>query len=326
MLRIIDATLASMDRYTFTKEQLYSFCDLMKSISITDLEISKKVYHTFGKLPEGFRFYLYIDIMDDYNEYKDIYKLIYHNQDGNDAVMGQIQVNDVREVEQLHRFKNQKYIRIVGLDDLICRNYEKVFKEINKILNHSILNFCPENDYGCATALAVQWVLGGGKEITVSFGGWNNKAATEEVLMALRIALRHKVNQDLSGLTELKKLMETVLKQKFSCYKPVIGSEIFCVESGIHVDGILKNPFHYQPYLPETVGQETKIIIGKHSGRASVKQKLMENNIRLNESAINDLLVKIKYISGRNRRSLKNEEFLKLVNEVSPDARKKENC
>ena len=56
--------------------------------------------------------------------------------------------------------------------------------------------------------------------------------------------------------------------------KSVIGEEIFCHESGIHADGVLKDPKNYEPYAPEWVGAQRQIVIGKHSGRRALRYKL----------------------------------------------------
>ena len=57
------------------------------------------------------------------------------------------------------------------------------------------------------------------------------------------------------------------------------------MESGIHVDGIMKNPANYEAYEPEMVGKETKIVIGKHSGTNSIKIKCREFDINIQDNA-----------------------------------------
>ncbi len=149
-----------------------------------------------------------------------------------------------------------------------------------------------------------------------------NNAATEEVLLALRLAIRHKPNRNLSILPKLTGLFEGFSGCKISNKKPVIGKNIFKVESGIHADGILKNPANYEAYEPEWVGGKSEIIIGKHSGSKAVKLKLQEmNRIIPNDMLVDVILAKVKEVCTVNRTSLSDGEFLRIAGEVIADER-----
>lgn len=318
MIRIVDSTLAMLDSHEIKQEQILKFCMLMRSVGITDLEISEKVYTVIkDSFPEDIRFYMVLNVMENINEFPGIYKFIYQRSMQDDRGVCQLQLNDVREIIQLKAFKGCREIRIVGLDDLICHKYNSAMRHMSENVGKGRINFCPENNYGCAAALAVQWILNGSSDITTSFAGCGNRAATEEVMLALRIAVRYKINQDFSPLLELKNLFEEITGEKVSPNKPIIGEEIFDFEAGIHVDGILKNPANYVPFLPEQVGQKFRIKIGKHSGRNSIRYKLKEMGIQIEEETlIKFILKKSKKTGTEKQRSLNDEEFLNIVNEV----------
>lgn len=323
MIRIVDSTLAMLDHYLPTKAQLLRFCECMKQIGIVDIEISTKIYEIIKPLPTEFRFYLMSHYQMTQHTYPGIYKFILMNNEQKEGIISQFQINDMREVMQLRPYKACSSVRIVGLDDLICHNYTYVMKEIREIFKESQINFCPENTYHCATALAIEWLQGGGKEVTTSFAGIGNRAATEEVIMGLRVNSHYKLGQKLTSLIELKEVAQEILQKDFSKTKPVIGSDIFWVESGIHVDGIMKKASNYMPYAPEEVGLKTKIIIGKHSGRTSIEVKLKEYGIEsMDQSMIAHLLQLVKEVSMRERRSLSDEAFLSLVKEVMQSERR----
>ena len=63
-------------------------------------------------------------------------------------------------------------VRIVGLDDLLCKSFHKTMIELQNSLPNSKINFYPENTYHCASALAVQWIIMGASNITTSFAGY----------------------------------------------------------------------------------------------------------------------------------------------------------
>ncbi len=58
--------------------------------------------------------------------------------------------------------------------------------------------------------------------------------------------------------------------------KAVVGRNVFAHESGIHTAGVIKNPFIYEPYPPEIVGAERKLMIGATSGSEVIRHKIEE--------------------------------------------------
>lgn len=328
MIKIIDTTLTTLDKYLLQKNDLYEFCRLLTLIGVEYIELSKKMYDSMGKLPEGLscKFLLHADNVFDLPLYEKegFYRFIYRHADGDVNIISEYQVNDIREIVQLKAHTNTSQVRIVGLDDMLCKDYVSEMNEIRKIFKRSEINFCPENTYKCATALAVQWILSGGKSITTSFCGSGNKASTEEVIMALRLAIRHKPNRDLSVLRELAALFEQVTGTTISSKKSIIGKDIFKIEAGIHADAVLKNPATYEAYDPSIVGGKTTLVLGKHSGRNAVRRKLLENSIPIQDNFTIEKI--LKYVQGysiQNSRSLTDEEFVRIARGVIMNERKK---
>ncbi len=317
MIRIIDATLVMLDDYNPTKEHLLLFCGHMKEIGITDMEISKYVYRTLGELPEGIRFYLHLDYSDKVTDFPGMYRYFMHNKGNHENIICKVQINDVKELHRLKMFSDYKFIQIIGLDDLILYHYQNIFSKIKQYLNDSLIILCPENTYHCATGVAVEWMLSGGKEISAAFSGIGDRAATEEVYMAMNVVKRYKPNQVLAGMVRLKELFEIITGKKIPDYKPVIGNNIFRVESGIHVDGLIKNSKIYVAYPPEKVGQKTEIMLGKHSGSNSIRKKCEVLSLNaLSEDSIKVLLRRVRQLSIKKHNTVSDEEFLYLYREV----------
>ena len=53
--------------------------------------------------------------------------------------------------------------------------------------------------------------------------------------------------------------------------KAIVGDYGFAHESGIHTHGVLNDPWTYEPYPPELVGNERRFTIGKQSGKGIIK-------------------------------------------------------
>ncbi|MGE4589812.1 MAG: hypothetical protein AB7E34_09595 [Acidaminococcaceae bacterium] len=173
----------------------------------------------------------------------------------------------------------------------------------------------PFDDLGIAGAIALREIEADG-EVRTAFGGLHNTAATEEILMALYVTGRlSQKTTEFSILPKIAALLQNITGKKIPAHKSVTGSEIFAVESGIHVDGILKNPELYEPFPPEIVGMKRKIVLGSHSGHVSIREKLKEYNIYCSEGMIDGLLTYVQTEGRHLKRHLTDEEFLTALGE-----------
>ncbi|OGH03504.1 MAG: hypothetical protein A2600_12355 [Candidatus Lambdaproteobacteria bacterium RIFOXYD1_FULL_56_27] len=132
------------------------------------------------------------------------------------------------------------------------------------------------NDFGMATANGLAAVRAGFQVIDTTVLGLGERAGNaplEETAMVLRYHL-HQEGLKTEGLKDLARFVALAAGRAIPVNKSVIGEEIFCHESGIHADGVLKDPKNYEPYAPEWVGAQRQIVIGKHSGRRALRYKL----------------------------------------------------
>lgn len=314
MIRITDVTLCTINHKYAQKDLLLRLYKLLLQTGINFIEITIPVLNLLGENIEHGKTILRVEHPSEINRYAGFIRYVCRHS-GYDVPVGTIsefQINDIREINLLRNISQYLNVRIVGLDDLLQHDYLNIFERL-KFLSGTQTEFCPQNNYYCATALAVEWVLSGGENIAVSFCGCGGFAALEEVIMALRITKRHKPNLDLSVLREVKKLYEELSGVSIPGNKPVIGNSIFEVESGIHVDGIFKNGANYEPFEPSVVGMERKIIVGKHSGRTTIEVKLMEFGLVFSAEKIQELLRNAQDMSIDLGRSITDQEFYELA-------------
>jgi homocitrate synthase NifV len=159
-------------------------------------------------------------------------------------------------------------------------DYELFFDDYTSILELLVsefrYGFCPRSAGDLGTSLAVEWLLLGGRSITASFMGMGGYAPIEEIIAALYVygLLPESVKPE--RLPSLSEAYRKLTKQPVPAHKAVIGSALFDVESGIHVDGIMKKRQCYEPFAPEIVGARRRFVIGKHTGKKALKIKLHE--------------------------------------------------
>lgn len=313
MIKITDMTLSCLDPYSATSEQLKRIAELLIEIKVDFIELTPAVYRKMGSLDDRAKYVLRIHTPDEAGDYPEFTNYVCRLSGIHvpPNVTVEMQLNDLREAYQLSRFAEAENIRIVGLDDLILHDYTSAFQLLKSKVKGRV-EFCPENRYGFATSLAVEWILQGGTELATSFGGLCQKAPLEEVLLALRVAAHYKPRNEFNAFPELRELIETITSERFSGMKPVIGHDIFNVESGIHVDGIYKRQQIYEPFTPELVGNQRKVIIGKHSGLKSIAVKLEEGGRTPEQYDMRGLLERVKDLCSRSGKSLSDAEFFKL--------------
>lgn len=141
-------------------------------------------------------------------------------------------------------------------------------------------------------------------------------AETEKVL--LNLYLQYSVKKFEGKTYKLKETADFIGRVTGYVVPPnkaIVGDYGFAHESGIHTHGVLNNPWTYEPYPPELVGNTRRLTIGKQSGKGIIKHKIIEITGRTpTDDELMTVVAKVKEIYANGRRSsLKEEEFKKLL-------------
>jgi homocitrate synthase NifV len=174
------------------------------------------------------------------------------------------------------------------------------------------------DDFGMATANAITGVSAGATHVGVTVNGLGERAgnaALEEVVMALKHLLGFDMKQDTKKFRELCEYVAKASGRDLPSWKAIVGTSIFTHESGIHADGAIKNPRTYEVFDPDDVGLTRRFVIGKHSGTASIKKKLGEYNIFIEDDLANIILESVRKTSVELKRPLTDMELLNLYYE-----------
>lgn len=314
MIKITDTTLCSLDEYDLSRDDLEELYRLLRLSGADTLEMSVKIWELLGKPTPARGDSLRLSPSIEGRTYPqwDLLATRWGNCFDPTRTIAVIQINDPREFSHLKHFSEFPRVRVVGLDDLLLQNYKSEFETLQKLLGGQI-QFCPENTLFCATALAIEWAQFGGEHLVASFAGLDGNAPLEEVVMALRLVKRRRPNLDLSVFARIRTLIETITDRRIPEQKPVIGSRIFYMESGIHVDGIHKNATSYEPFDPQLVGGHRVLVIGKTSGREAIILKLEQCGRKPEQYQIPALLEAVKATAVKNNTSLFDSEFVALA-------------
>lgn len=115
----------------------------------------------------------------------------------------------------------------------------------------------------------------------------------------------------------LCKHVEKVSGQGIPLNYPVVGGNMFTHKSGIHVDGVLKNPQLYEAFDPAKLGVQRTIALGKHSGKASIKHKLDQLGLTASSDAMEKMRIEVSRIGEEIKRNLTDEEFMSIYYSIT---------
>jgi len=97
---------------------------------------------------------------------------------------------------------------------------------------------------------------------------------------------------------------------------PVVGGNMFTHKSGIHVDGILKDPQMYEAFDPAMLGVSRRISLGKHSGKASIRHKLDQLGLVAPPEAIEALRREVSNAGEMTKRDITDAEFIQIYSRL----------
>jgi len=126
--------------------------------------------------------------------------------------------------------------------------------------------------------------------------------AFEELVMALEVLYGYPTGIATRELYHLSTLVSRLTGVPLPTNKAIVGEMAFTHESGIHAHGILRDSRTYEPITPELVGRKRRIVLGKHSGSASVQAALDEMHYQADERQLREIVARIKALGDRGKR------------------------
>ena len=196
-------------------------------------------------------------------------------------------------------------------------------------IGKAVLSVHCHNDLGLAVANSLIAVQNGVRQVECTINGIGERAGNaslEEIVMALHTRkdlfdLECGVNTreiyPASGL--LTNLTGLVVQAN----KAIVGRNAFAHEAGIHQDGVIKEKLTYEIMTPETVGiKDSKLIMGKHSGRHALKRKYEELGFDLSQAALEKAYVLFKKVADR-KKEVFDEDLIVIVRDglrIFPEA------
>lgn len=224
----------------------------------------------------------------------------------------------------------------VNIPDTVGYTIPQEFYDLIRHLKENVTNIeqatlsvhC-HNDLGLAVANSLAAVAAGARQVECTVNGIGERAGNasmEEIVMAL------KVRKDAHGLTtnicteqiyHSSKLLSLITGVHVQPNKAIVGENAFAHEAGIHQDGVLKNVMTYEIMTPESVGwSENKLVLGKHSGRHALRQRLEALGYELSEEVFQEVFKAFKALADR-KKEIFDDDLEVLIFEQKQDRRER---
>jgi isopropylmalate/homocitrate/citramalate synthase len=189
------------------------------------------------------------------------------------------------------------------------------------------------NDLGMAVANSIAGAMGaidGGQDayINTTINGIGERAGNADLIAIILAAKKSKdfaKNYELGGAVDLSKAWKI---SKFASYafgvpipinQPGLGANAFAHESGIHADGVLKDPENYELYDyeelgrgdPEFVESGREICTGEYGGISGFSHIMRKLEVRFQDrDKANEILELVRYANVESQRPLVEDELL----------------
>jgi 2-isopropylmalate synthase len=188
-------------------------------------------------------------------------------------------------------------------------------------IENCVISVHCHNDLGLATANTLQALCCGARQAEVAVNGIGERAGNaslEEVVMSLKTRednFRLHTDVKTEVIYHLSKTVASFTGIHVQPNKAVVGENAFAHEAGIHQDGMIKNAMTYEIMRPETIGrQKSTLVLGRHSGKAGLKTRLLELGFTLGGKDLDKVYDKFQEIADK-KKEVFDDDLIALVEE-----------
>lgn len=186
---------------------------------------------------------------------------------------------------------------------------------LRRVLGNAEIGVHTHNDFGMATGNAIAAYEHGAKWADGAMLGLGERTgcARLEELVAYLTLVGGQNELHVEKLKPFSRYIAKVAGQKVEARHPVLGDAIFACETGLHLQGLLKDPETYEPFSPELVGAKRKMMIGAKSGRSSIRLQMKKLGVELvDDSVVDHCVLAVREAARLKGAALSDAELLDL--------------
>ena len=218
--------------------------------------------------------------------------------------------------------------RVINIPDtvgfLLPHEYAARLRELRERVDFGEVRLSAHchDDLGLAAANTLAAIEAGADQVEVTINGIGERAGNaslEEIAVALHLrkeAYGAETRLDLTQIMRTSQLVSRLTGMVVPPNKAVVGANAFAHESGIHQDGVIKEPSTYEIIDPGAVGLagHRQLVLGKHSGRNAFRRHLRELGYELSDADLQDVFRRFKELCDQ-KKAVGDEDILALIDE-----------
>jgi 2-isopropylmalate synthase len=184
----------------------------------------------------------------------------------------------------------------------------RYLKQNVRNIDKAVISVHCHDDLGMAVANSLAALKEGARQVECTINGLGERAGNcslEEVVMAVKTRSDYfgiETTINTKRLFPTSRLVSHVTGIQVQRNKAIVGQNAFAHEAGIHQDGMLKERRTYEIMRPEDVGfQRTELVLGKHSGRHALKERVRELGYHLTEEQLQKVFEAFKMLADKKK-------------------------
>jgi len=183
------------------------------------------------------------------------------------------------------------------------------------------------NDLGMAVANSLTGVRNGARQVECAVNGLGERAgnaALEEVVMGILTRsdfFSRAVGKPVSLGIHTKEISRTSqLVSRLTGFviqpnKAIVGANAFAHESGVHVDGVLKEKSTYEIMRPEMIGLAgSRMVLGRHTGRNGFAARCKQLGFMLSKPELEQAYQRFLEIADK-KKEVFDDDIAALIND-----------
>jgi len=203
--------------------------------------------------------------------------------------------------------------------------YGRIIKQLKEgvpNIDRAVISTHCHNDLGMAVANSLAGVRNGARQVECTINGLGERAgnaAMEEVVMAIHTRPDFfgdvTTNIRTTEIYRASQLVSQITGFAIQPNKAIVGANAFAHESGIHVDGILKQRQTYEIMTPETIGLPgSRMVLGRHSGRAGFADRCRQLGYHLTAEELDAAYRRFLEIADK-KKEVFDEDIAAIIND-----------
>ncbi len=204
----------------------------------------------------------------------------------------------------------------------IPEDYGAMFRRVRERvpgIEGVVLSAHCHDDLGLAVANSLAAITAGARQVECAVNGIGERAgnaALEELAAVLtvrrdRLPYHHSIR--MPELYPTSRLLAGCISFGAAPNKAIVGANAFAHAAGIHQHGMMANPLTYEIMTPESVGApKSSLVLGKHSGRRALEQRLAELGHPLAKEELNEVYGRFTELADR-KKTIYDQDLVKLL-------------